>query len=112
LLSVDDAEQLARFMQYVDGNIAREVGDLVKWKGPFWARRYKAIVVSNEEAAQVERLRYLLAHGVKENLVERCSTGRESTRRGHSWKTNHSRATGSTGRRSTPHVIAVRITTA
>lgn len=71
LLTVDDAEQLARFMQYVDANIAREVGDLVGWKGPFWARRYTAIVVSDEEAAQVERLRYILAHGVKENLVER-----------------------------------------
>jgi hypothetical protein len=31
LISVDDAEQLARFMQYVDGNIAREVGALVGW---------------------------------------------------------------------------------
>jgi hypothetical protein len=30
-----------------------------------------AIVVSDEEAAQVGRLRYILAHGVKENLVER-----------------------------------------
>jgi hypothetical protein len=71
LLSVDDAEQLARFMQHVDGNIAREVGALVEWKGPFWARRYTSIVVSDEESAQVERLRYILAHGVKENLVER-----------------------------------------
>jgi hypothetical protein len=71
LLSVDDAEQLARFMQYVDGNIAREVGDLIKWKGPFWARRYRAIVVSDEESAQVARLRYILAHGPKEHLVER-----------------------------------------
>jgi REP element-mobilizing transposase RayT len=71
LIQVDDAEQLARFMQYVDGNVAREVGDLVGWSGPFWARRYSAIVVSDEEAAQVERLRYILAHGVKENLVER-----------------------------------------
>jgi hypothetical protein len=71
LLSVDDAEQLTRFIQYVDGNIAREVGALVNWKGPFWTRRYTAIVVSDEESAQVERLRYILAHGVKENLVER-----------------------------------------
>jgi hypothetical protein len=71
LLQVNDAEQLARFMQYVDGNIAREVGDLVGWSGPFWARRYSAILVSDEGEAQVERLRYILAHGVKENLVER-----------------------------------------
>ncbi len=71
LLSVQDAEQLSRFMQYVNSNVAREVGDLVDWSGPFWARRYSAIVVSEEEAAQVARLRYCLAHGVKEYLVER-----------------------------------------
>ncbi len=71
LLSAQDAEQLSRFMQYVNSNVAREVGDLVDWSGPFWARRYSAIVVSEEETAQVARLRYCLAHGVKENLVER-----------------------------------------
>jgi hypothetical protein len=71
LLWVHDAEQLARFMQYVDSNVAREVGDLVGWSGPFWARRYSAIVVSEEESAQVDRFRYILSHGVKENLVER-----------------------------------------
>jgi hypothetical protein len=71
LLWVDDAEQLARFMQYVDSNVAREVGGLVGWSGPFWARRYSAIVVSEEESVQVDRFRYILAHGVKENLVER-----------------------------------------
>ena len=58
-------------MQYVDSNVAREVGGLVGWSGPFWARRYSAIVVSEEESAQVDRFRYILAHGVKENLVER-----------------------------------------
>jgi hypothetical protein len=68
---IEDAEQLARFMQYVDGNVASEVGDLVDWPGAFWARRYTAIVVSDEDAAQVDRFRYILSHGVKENLVER-----------------------------------------
>lgn len=70
---MQDAEQLARFMQYVNSNIAREVGAQVGWAGPFWSRRYSAIVVSEEESAQVERLRYRLAHGVKENLVERVA---------------------------------------
>jgi hypothetical protein len=31
--------------------------------------RYQAIVVSDEEEAQAGRLRYILSHGVKENLV-------------------------------------------
>jgi hypothetical protein len=55
-------------MQYANGNMAREVGDLFGWSGTFWARRYPAIVVSDEKAAQVERLRYILAqlHSVTE----------------------------------------------
>jgi len=72
LLWVEDAEQLARFMQYVNGKLGKEVGRLVGWLHGIWSRRYTAILVSNEEAAQVGRLRYLLAHGVKENLVERA----------------------------------------
>jgi hypothetical protein len=41
------------------------------WTDRIWARRYQAILVSNEEAAQVDRLTYSLAQGVKENLVAR-----------------------------------------
>jgi len=72
LLQVDDAQQLARFMQHVDGNLSTEIGrkDLHDWPGTMWSRRYQSIVVSGEEAAQVERLRYHLAHGVKEGLVD------------------------------------------
>jgi hypothetical protein len=59
-------------MQYVNGKLGKEVGRLVGWRHGIWSRRYTAVVVSDEEAAQVGRLRYLLAHGVKENLVERA----------------------------------------
>jgi putative transposase len=41
------------------------------WKEKIFGRRYQSIVVSDEEAAQIERLRYCLAHGAKEDLVER-----------------------------------------
>ena len=34
-------------------------------------RRYQAIVVTGEAHAQVERLTYILGHGVKEGLVAR-----------------------------------------
>ena len=73
LLQVDDALQLARFMQHVDSNLSRELGrkELHDWPHTMWSRRYQSIPVSNEEAAQVERLRYHLAHGVKEGLVDR-----------------------------------------
>src|SRR4029453_8554688 len=52
-------------------NVAREIGRLHNWREKFWARRYRAILVSHEEEAQVGRLAYLLANGVKEGLVER-----------------------------------------
>lgn len=71
LLSVENALQLARFMNYFNSNLAREAGRLFGWKEKFWGRRYQAIVVSEEEAAQIDRLRYLLSHGCKEGLVAR-----------------------------------------
>jgi REP element-mobilizing transposase RayT len=71
ILDVDDARQLSCFMQYLNSNLAREVGRLVGWGDKIWARRYQAIVISNEAAAQIERLKYVLAHGVKEGLVEK-----------------------------------------
>ena len=71
LLDVDDARQLSRFMCYVGSNIARKAGRLYRWPEKFWSRRYRAIVVSGEEGAQIDRLKYLLANGCKEGLVAR-----------------------------------------
>jgi hypothetical protein len=70
LLQVPDAKRLADFMQYVNCNLAREVARLTGWHTKIFATRYRAIPVSDEESAQVERLRYILSHGCKENLVE------------------------------------------
>ncbi|MGB5551711.1 MAG: transposase [Thermoanaerobaculia bacterium] len=71
LLSVDNAPGLARFMNFLNSNRAREAGRLHGWREKFWGRRYQAIVISQEEAAQIDRLRYLLSHGCKEGLVAR-----------------------------------------
>lgn len=73
ILDVDDALQLARFMGYVNSNLARKIGRLLHWRDKFWSRRYQAIVISSEAAAQTERLKYVLAHGVKEGLVEKVA---------------------------------------
>ncbi len=72
LAIAEDAEQLASFMRHVNGNISGEIGRLHDWPGKKLKRRYRAIQVSNEEEAQVARLRYLLAAGVKEQLVEKA----------------------------------------
>ncbi len=71
LLDVDDARQLARFMGYINSNIAREVSRLYGWTDKIWSRRYQAIIVSGEDGAQIARFKYLLGNGVKEGLVGR-----------------------------------------
>ncbi len=71
LLQPASAEQLALFMGYVNGNLAKEAGRLHGWRERFWGRRYQAIVVSEDEADQLARLRYILSQGCKEGLVRR-----------------------------------------
>jgi len=71
LLWTEDARELSKFMGYFLSKLAREVGRLTRWKEKIFGRRYTAIVVSDEEEAQIARLRYQLAHGAKEDLVER-----------------------------------------
>jgi hypothetical protein len=68
LLSPPSAEKLARFMQFVNANIAKEAGRLHQWRERLWSRRYRCILIVDEEAAHA-RLRYLLGHGAKEGLV-------------------------------------------
>ncbi len=69
ILSAADARELASFMEYVNGNLAREAGRRHDWRARFYAGRYRAIEISREPAAQLGRLRYVLAHGAKEGLV-------------------------------------------
>jgi len=62
---------LPRFMQYLLTNISKKVGRLVRWRGSFWERRYSAEPIL-DDTALLERVRYVLSHGVKEGLVRRC----------------------------------------
>jgi hypothetical protein len=73
LLSPSSPLQLARFLCYVNGNLAKEAGRAHDWKHHVWSRRYQLVVVANEDKAQIARLRYLLSHGVKEGLVDRVA---------------------------------------
>jgi hypothetical protein len=71
IVRVTDPRQLAEFMGYLASNLAREIARHTGWTDKIWARRYQAIIISDEEAAQTARLSYLLSHGCKEGLVER-----------------------------------------
>jgi hypothetical protein len=70
ILAPRDVESLAKFMNYVDGNLAREAGRLYDWHDKFWARRYAAIPIIDAESL-LGRVHYLLSQGCKEGLVER-----------------------------------------
>lgn len=72
LVGAQDVDLLAGFMCHLKSNLAREAGRIVGWREKFWGQRYRAIEISDEEEAWVARLRYLLSHGVKENLVLCC----------------------------------------
>jgi hypothetical protein len=67
LLSPSSAGQLARLMQFVNANVAKEAGCVHAWRERLWSRRYRSIVVADDKAAHA-RLRYILAHGAKEGL--------------------------------------------
>jgi len=74
ILTPDDREQLADFMEYVNGNLAREVLTLVEdWDEKCWGDRYHPIPITDEPEALEARLRYAISNGVKENLVERVA---------------------------------------
>ena len=67
-----DAATVSDFVAYVEANVARRVGRIVKWDGRFWGRRFSAEPVLDNEAL-VGRLQYILSHGVKEGLTERVA---------------------------------------
>ena len=69
LVIPNDADHLAGFMRDVQSQIAKEIGRLHGWEHRFWGRRFDAIPIAEEEAAQIDRLKYLASQTAKENLV-------------------------------------------
>jgi REP element-mobilizing transposase RayT len=111
LLDVDSARQLAKFMGYVNSNLAREVGRLADWREKVWSHRYEAIQVSAEEAAQIGRLRHILSHGPKEDLSSGPEIGRGSMPPKISPKAVRSWAIGLIARRRTQRAAGERPST-
>lgn len=69
LMTVPSAGQLSRCMRFLNGNLARELGRLHRWRGRFWASRYHLSLVDGDAKTQIARLCYLLKQGCKEGLV-------------------------------------------
>ena len=73
LISPEQPDHLVRFMHFVQTNLSKEIGDLHDWTGSLWDRRYRHVPVTEETAAQISRLGYLLENSVKEDLVARTT---------------------------------------
>lgn len=69
LISPASADDMARFVGRFKRNLTLAAQREHGWKGPVFSSRYDAIVVSDEPEAQVACLRYILSHGVKEDVV-------------------------------------------
>ena len=67
--TVRDELQMSRFMGFVNGNLAKELGRLHDWREKFWGRRYHSASVKFTEVDQIERFMYILENGCKEGLV-------------------------------------------
>lgn len=68
VLWAPDELVLSRFMSMLNGVIARKVGRVHEWRDRFWSRRFEDIAILDEKAL-LQRIEYVLANGVKENLV-------------------------------------------
>jgi REP element-mobilizing transposase RayT len=69
LATMRTAKQMARFMGFLNGNLAKELGRLYGWREKFWGRRYHSASVNFTEEDQIRRFRYILENGCKEGLV-------------------------------------------
>ena len=71
LLTPANAKALADFMHTLQRKTSFEINRLHNRRGPLWEGRYHAVLVTDEEAAQIEQLKYVLSQGCKEGLVAR-----------------------------------------
>ena len=72
IASARSAEDLSAFMQFFNGNIAREVNRVLKKKRYFWESRYSSHILLDEKALE-DAYKYVFANTFKERLVEHPS---------------------------------------
>ncbi len=70
LTGVDSVEQMAAYECILKGNLARELGRHHEWQEKFWGRRYHSASLADDELDQQKRLRYILANGCEDGLVD------------------------------------------
>ena len=69
LLSSKSSPDLAEFMCYFKGNLARELARVHNWHGTLWQKRYSSEEILDEKALE-EVFKYITQNSVKEGLVD------------------------------------------
>ena len=69
LLSAKTSRDLAEFMCFFKGNLARELARIHDWHGTLWQKRYSSEEIL-DEAGLKEVFKYLTKNSVKEGLVD------------------------------------------
>ena len=73
LVSIPDSKTMSDFMCLLNTNVSKELNEINDRDNAMWSRRFRSIPITADRASQLFRLRYILAHGVKENLVAKVS---------------------------------------
>ena len=68
LLSAKSSQDLAEFMCFFKGNLARELARIHDWHGTLWQKRYSSEEILDDEGL-IEVFKYLTQNSVKEGLV-------------------------------------------
>lgn len=69
ILSAESSRDLADFMCFFKGNLARELARIHDWHGTLWQKRYSSEEIL-DEAGLKEVFKYLTQNSVKEGLVD------------------------------------------
>mgnify|MGYP000111982027 CR=1 FL=1 len=69
ILSAETSRDLAEFMCFFKGNLARELARIHNWHGTMWQKRYSSEEILDEAGLQ-DIFKYLTKNSVKEGLVD------------------------------------------
>ena len=69
LLSAQSSPDMAEFMCYFKGNLARELARVHNWHGTLWQKRYSSEEILDKESLG-EIFKYITQNSVKEGLVD------------------------------------------
>lgn len=69
LATFRDSEQMANFMRFFTHKVSVEAKRIYSWGTRVFPERYVHVELTQEEAVELQRLRYVLSNGCKEGLV-------------------------------------------